>query len=264
MDRDSAIFADKLNHASLNDAALLSRADFQRYRHNDMQDLANRLAKSSARKKLIVTDGIFSMDGDIAPVPRLLELCEQYDALLLIDDAHGFGVLGRGRGTLAHFGINSSRIIYMGTLGKAAGVFGAFAAAETEIIEFLIQKAHAYIYTTATPPLLAQAVETSVGIIRDEEERREHLTGLIKLLKSELENLPWRLLPSETAIQPLVIGDNELTLKISRALYEVDIWIPAIRPPTVAKDTARLRISLCAAHEAKHIQQLAAALKNIR
>ncbi len=202
-----AIFCDKLNHASLNDAALLSRAKFSRYSHCPHLDLAaleRQLAASHARRKLVLTDAVFSMDGDIAPVPGLLELCEKYDAWLMLDDAHGFGVLGpQGRGTLAHFNIRSPRIIYMATLGKAAGVFGAFVAAQPEIIETLIQHARSYIYTTAAPPLLSHTLLKSLELIEEEEWRREKLAQLVERLKHELNPLRWRLLPSVTPIQPL-------------------------------------------------------------
>jgi 8-amino-7-oxononanoate synthase len=260
-----AVFADKLNHASLNDAALLSRAKFRRYPHNDLAALERLLAASRAYRKLVVTDAVFSMDGDLAPVPGLLALCERHDAWLLLDDAHGFGVLGvGGRGVLSHFNIASSRVIYMATLGKAAGVSGAFVSAEREVIEMLIQRARSYIYTTATPPLLAHALLTSLELIVGETWRRERLTQLATLLRSRLRTKHWRLLPSSTAIQPLVIGANDVTLRVSGQLAERGLLVPAIRPPTVPRGTARLRISLSAAHNADDVERLAAALNELQ
>lgn len=262
-----AIFCDKLNHASLNDAALLSRAKFSRYSHCPHLNLAaleRRLAASRARRKLVLTDAVFSMDGDIAPVPGLLELCEKYDAWLMLDDAHGFGVLGpQGRGTLAHFNIRSPRIIYMATLGKAAGVFGAFVAAQPEIIETLIQHARSYIYTTAAPPLLSHTLLKSLELIEEEEWRREKLAQLIAALKRELQPLRWRLLLSATPIQPLVIGEHDQTMEVSEALRDRGILVPAIRPPTVPQGTARLRISLSASHTMEDLGRLGEALKEV-
>jgi len=264
IDRGDAVFADKLNHASLNDAALHSRVKLIRYPHLDLVVLERRLAESQARRKLVLTDAVFSMDGDIAPVAELLELCDKYDAWLLLDDAHGFGVLGRqGRGVASHFNLSSPRIIYMATLGKAAGVFGAFVAAQAEIIETLIQSARSYIYTTATPPLLSHALLRSLALIEQEEWRRERLSQLIGQLKQGLQSSRWKLLSSITPIQPLLIGSNDETLQLSEALRERGILVPAIRPPTVPQGTARLRISLSAAHSMADVRQLVAALKEL-
>ncbi len=259
--RGDAVFADRLNHASLNDAAQLSRAEFNRYAHGDLAALERLLAASDAARKLVITDAVFSMDGDIAPVPALLALCERYDAWLLLDDAHGFGVLGAdGAGVLQHFGMASERIIYMATLGKAAGVFGAFVAADESVIEWLVQRARPYIYTTAMPPMLAHAVLKSLEIIGGEVERRARLAALIEQLKGAVAGLRWQLLPSATAIQPLMIGDTVEAVRVSDALAARGLLVPAIRPPTVPVGTARLRISLSAAHEPRHIEQLAQAL----
>jgi 8-amino-7-oxononanoate synthase len=259
--RGDAVFADKLNHASLNDAALLSRAEFKRYPHLDMAALEKLLAASKAKRKLVVTDAVFSMDGDLAPVPELLGLCERHDAYLMLDDAHGFGVLGaQGRGILEHFGVASPRIVYMATLGKAAGVSGAFVAGSEALIQTLIQRARSYIYTTATPPLLAVALSVSLKLICEEGHRRQHLAGLIEQLRGALQLRRWHLLPSETPIQPVVIGGNAETVKVSEALLQRGILVPAIRPPTVPKGQARLRISLSAAHSAQDVARLAAAL----
>lgn len=259
--RGDAVFADRLNHASLNDAALVSRAAFKRYAHNDLAALERLLQTTPARRRLVIVDAVFSMDGDIAPVPALLELCARHDAYLLIDDAHGFGVLGaQGRGTLAHFGIESERVIYMATLGKAAGVSGAFVAGSADLIESLVQNARTYIYTTATPPLLAQALLASLQVIEQEEWRRVRLRELIAQLQHELGVGPWRLLPSDTPIQPLLVGGNAEALALSARLASQGLLVPAIRPPTVPQGTARLRISLSADHAATDVTRLTAAL----
>jgi 8-amino-7-oxononanoate synthase len=266
--RDDEAFADKLNHASLNDAVLLSRAKFTRYPHLDLVVLEQRLAASRAKRKLVVTDAVFSMDGDIAPVPELLALCERHDALLVLDDAHGFGVLGRtGRGVLEHFSSllppHSSRFVYMATLGKAAGVFGAFVAGPAELTDYLVQRARSYIYTTATPPLLSAALCASLRLIEGEAWRRERLRELIAALRQGLKLRRWRLMDSTTPIQPVIIGSNRETLAVSEALRERGIWVPAIRPPTVLRGEARLRISLSAAHTVEDVEQLAQILNEL-
>jgi 8-amino-7-oxononanoate synthase len=255
--KDDTVFADKFNHASLNDAMQLSRAIVKRYRHNDMTQLAQLLEQARSGRKLVITDAVFSMDGDLAPLPELLALCEQHDAWLLVDDAHGFGVLGaQGRGSLAHFGITSKRIIYMATLGKAAGVFGAFVAAEQVVIDTLINHARSYVYTTAMPPALASVLLESLRLIVTGDELRGHLQRLIVQLRSGLQSLPWSLMPSATAIQPLLVGGNQAALNLSEGLRERSIWVAAIRPPTVLQGTARLRITLSAAHSAADVTRL--------
>jgi len=247
--RNDAIFADKLNHASLNDAAILARADLNRYAHQDLVQLEKMLVASTAPRKLVIVDAVFSMDGDIAPLPQLLALCEKYDAYLLLDDAHGFGVLGeQGRGILSHFNVASPRIIYMATLGKAAGVAGAFVAGDAIIIEYLIQSANTYIYTTASSPALAAALVAAVNVMQNDEARHKHLQDLIAYFKQHLSLKRWQLMPSDTAIQPIVVGGNEAALSLSEYLLTQGVLVPAIRPPTVPKNTARLRISLSAAH----------------
>ena len=262
--RGDTIFADKLNHASLNDAMLLSRAEVKRYRHNDVAHLVQLLEQTESGRKLIITDAVFSMDGDMAPLPELLALCERYDAWLLVDDAHGFGVLGeRGRGSLAHFNLVAPRILYMATLGKAAGVSGAFVAAEQVVIDTLVQNARSYIYTTASPPALASALLASLAVLREEEWRREQLRKLISQLTNGLAGLPWTLMSSSTPIQPLLVGSNEDAVALSEGLRARGIWVPAIRPPTVPQDTARLRISLSAAHTAAGVAQLIGALHEL-
>ena len=261
--RDDAIFADKLNHASLIDAAQLSRARHHRYPHNDMAALERLLAASDARSKVIVADAVFSMDGDLAPLAELFALAERFDAWLVVDDAHGFGVLGpQGQGSLAHCGIPAHpRVILMGTLGKAAGVGGAFVAGSELVMDYLLQKARSYIFTTAQPPAVACALVKSLELIAAGDARRAHLQALIRQLQEGLAGLPWQLLPSQTAIQPLIVGDNEAALALSRALWERGLWVAAIRPPTVPAGTARLRISLSAAHSPADVGSLVEALK---
>lgn len=262
--RGDTVFADRLNHASLNDAMLLSRATVQRYRHNDIAQLDTLLAQSGKGRKLICTDAVFSMDGDRARLPELLALCEAHDAWLLVDDAHGYGVTGeQGRGSLSHFGLDSPRIIYMATLGKAAGVFGAFVAAERVVIETLVNSARSYVYTTATPPALSVALLESLRLIELGDARRARLHSLIAQLRAGLQGLPWTLMPSDTAIQPLVIGENQAALELSLALRERGIWVAAIRPPTVPAGTARLRITLSAAHSAADVSRLLEALREL-
>jgi 8-amino-7-oxononanoate synthase len=265
LDRHGAVFADKLNHASLVDAALLSRAEHHRYRHNDLDHLESLLRASPAEHKLIATDAVFSMDGDLAPVAELLALAEKYDAWLYVDDAHGFGVLGEhGHGVLAHVGLAANpRLIYLATLGKAAGVAGAFVAGSNDLIEWLVNKARTYIYTTAQPPALAAAVSASLKLIAGEPERRRQLARLIARLKSAVAALPWPLMPSDTPIQPLLIGDNHDALRLADGLHERGILCPAIRPPTVPEGSARLRISLSANHREADLDRLVAALKEL-
>ena len=261
---EDAIFSDMLNHASLIDGVRLSRARVVRYPHADLGFLSGALAESGARTKLIVTDGVFSMDGDIAPLPVMLDLCERHDAWLLVDDAHGFGVIGpEGRGAPAHFGLRSPRLVYVGTLGKAAGVAGAFVAGAAEMVETVMQRARTYIYTTAAPAMLAAAVETSLQLIREGEWRREHLRKLIAALKHELRGSPSALASSDTPIQPLVLGGNSQAVRTSAELRERGILVPAIRPPTVPEGSARLRISLSAAHSEQEVLRLAAALHEV-
>ncbi len=264
--RGDAVFADKLNHASLIDAMQLAKAngaEVQRYPHNDVAALERQLAASNAARKVIVTDAVFSMDGDLAPLPLIFALAERYDAWLVIDDAHGFGVLGRhGEGSLAHFNLPASpRILLMGTLGKAAGVGGAFVAGSATAIEYLLNKGRSYIFTTAAPPAIACALSKSLQIIRNGDALRTNLMARIAQLREGLAGKP--LLPSATAIQPYIVGDNEAAVALSKALWERGLWVPAIRPPTVPKGTARLRISVSAAHTAGDIDHLLSALKEL-
>ncbi len=264
-----AVFSDALNHACLIDGARLSRATIHRYPHADLATLQAQLAASPARRKLVISDAVFSMDGDLVDIPALLALCERHDALLLLDDAHGFGVLGpHGRGSLAHAGLTgakaSRRVLYMATLGKAAGVAGAFVAGDSATIEWLLQKTRTYIFATAAPPPLASALRQSLQLMAAADDRRAHLVALINQLRTGLADLPqalgWHLLPSHTPVQALVIGSNEAALRVMKGLHERGLWVPAIRPPTVPAGTARLRIALSAAHTADNVAQLLAAL----
>jgi 8-amino-7-oxononanoate synthase len=255
------VFSDRLNHACLIDGARLSGAEFRIYPHADVERLDYLLNKHAGRRKLVATDAVFSMDGDIAPLPALLALCEKYDAWLLVDDAHGFGVLGpQGRGSLAHFGLASPRIVYMGTLGKAAGVCGAFAAGDASVIEWLVQRARTYVFTTASPPMLATALLAALERLQAEEWRRRQLRKLIGQLRAGLSGLQWPMLPSATPIQALIIEDNQRAWDVMEDLRDQGIWVPAIRPPTVPKHTARLRISLSASHTEAQVDRLIDAL----
>jgi 8-amino-7-oxononanoate synthase len=260
--RDDAVFADKLNHASLNDAVVLSRAELHRFAHNDMAALEKLLRASTAKRKLIVVDAVFSMDGDVAPVRELVALCERYDAYLLLDDAHGFGVLGKqGRGVLDHTGLRSPRIIYMATLGKAAGVAGAFVAGESVLIDYLVQQSRTYIYTTASPAMLSSGLLAALQVMQEDAARHTHLHALIQRFKSNLVFRRWQLMPSDTAIQPVLVGNNDDALRLSEHLLTMGMLVPAIRPPTVPKGTARLRISLSAAHSEQDVMRLVDALQ---
>jgi 8-amino-7-oxononanoate synthase len=262
----AVIFSEALNHASLIDGARLARAGVSVYPHGDVAALDAQLAASSAATKIVVTDSVFSMDGDLAPLPRLLELCERHGAWLVVDDAHGFGVLGQhGRGALEHFGLRSPNIVYIGTLGKAAGVGGAFIAAHEAVIELMIQRARPYIYTTAAAPALAHALLASMDIIDSDEghARRVHLRALIAQLDDGLRLARWQRPASTTAIQPIIIGANDEAMAVAARLYEQGLWVPAIRPPTVAPGTARLRVTLSAAHTEQDIAQLTAALNQL-
>ncbi len=260
---DITFFSDALNHASLIDGIRLTRETCQVYRHADVADLSEKLLTCQSTSKVVVTDGVFSMDGDIAPLQALLNLCEQHGAWLLVDDAHGFGVLGdTGAGVLQHFNLRSEQLIYMGTLGKAAGLSGAFIAAHENFIEWMVQRSRPYIYTTASAPALAHALLTSLRIIRAEEgrRRRAHLQTLIQQLCTASVPTSWQRMVSTTAIQPLVIGSNAQVLRASADLKAQGIWISAIRAPTVPVNTARLRITLSASHTAEDVDRLVRAL----
>lgn len=260
---DTDLFCEALNHASLIDGARLSRASVRVFAHGALDQLDTLLGASHAACKVVVTDSVFSMDGDLAALPALLALCEAHQAWLVIDDAHGFGVLGQhGRGALEHFGVCSPQVIYMGTLGKAAGVGGAFVAAHRTVIEWLIQRARPYIYTTASPPALAHALLTSLDLIGGTEgrHRRQRLQELIQRFRAGLALNKWRGMASDTPIQPVLIGTNMATMAAADALYSQGIWVGAIRPPTVPQGTARLRITLSAAHQDSQVDRLVTSL----
>ncbi len=262
--RGDAIFSDRLNHASLIDAARLARAELNVYAHCDLSALGAALAASRARRKLVITDAVFSMDGDLAPLPEILALAERHGAWLLIDDAHGFGLLGpQGRGAAAHFGLASPRLLVMGTLGKAAGAAGAFVAGAENAVEWVLQKARTYIFSTAEPPLIAHTLLTSLDLIEQGDARRARLAARIAQLHGSLKLKRWRLLPSQTAIQPLVIGDNAETMAVANKLFERGLWAPGIRPPTVPAGTARLRITLSATHSEEQVARLVATLTDL-
>jgi len=259
------IFEDKLNHASLLDAGLLSGARFQRFLHNDVAHLESRLSRAEAGRKLIVVDGVFSMDGDLAPLPELAALAQKHDAWLMVDDAHGFGVLGaNGAGCAEHFALDEEQLpILMGTLGKGIGTFGAFVAGSEALIETLIQFSRTYIYTTALPPAVAAATLKSLELLRSEAWRREHLRDLIARFRRGAQQLGLPLMTSESAIQPLLVGAAGRALALSERLAEQGVWIGAIRPPTVPAGSARLRITLSAAHSEAHVDRLLSALESV-
>ncbi len=257
--RDDLIFMDKLNHASLLDGALLARAKLLRYPHADVAALDRLLQANPARHRLVVTDGVFSMDGTLAPLPELVAVAQRHNAWLMVDDAHGLGVLGaHGRGSLEHHQLDSEAVpILMGTLGKAFGVFGAFVAGSDALIETLIQTARSYIYTTALPPVLADATRTSLQIADKDQWRRDKLQALVNQFRSGAEQLGLPLTGSAlTPIQPLILGKPERATALSEALYTRGILVTAIRPPTVPEGTARLRVTLSAAHEPEQVETL--------
>ena len=269
-DEHTEIFSEQLNHASLIDAARLSKAKVTRFPHADLAALSAALAASTAKVKLIVTDAVFSMDGDLAPLPGLLALAEEFDAWLVVDDAHGFGVLGAtGRGSLEHFGLNSERLILVGTLGKAAGLAGAFVAAHATIVDYLLQAARNFIFSTASPPAVEHALLTSFALIDGPvgAARRANLVarqaqlrdGLLALIARH-PHLSWSLTDSATPIQPLIVGGNAEVMALAAALENAGLRVPGIRPPTVAAGTARLRITLCGTHSAADVDELLTAL----
>jgi 8-amino-7-oxononanoate synthase len=262
--RHDGVLEDRLNHASLLDGGLLSRARFQRYRHADVADLETRLAACSA-KAMIVSDGVFSMDGDLAPLPALAGLAGKYGAGLLVDDAHGFGVLGRnGGGIVEHFGLRQQDVpMLMGTLGKAFGVFGAFVAGSESLIEMLIQKARTYVFTTAMPPAVAAACRVSLRLVQAESWRRDKLHSLILRFRQGAEQQDLPLTDSFTAIQPILIGESQLAATVARGLQDLGFWVSAIRPPTVPAGTARLRITFSAEHEEHQVDALLEALVKV-
>jgi 8-amino-7-oxononanoate synthase len=263
-DRHAEIFGDKWNHACLIDGAVLSRATFTRYPHFDLDTLALQLARSTAQVRIVATDTVFSMDGDVAPLDRLLALCEKHDAWLVLDDAHGFGVLGDGgRGALAHFALSSPRIVYMATLGKALGGYGAFVAGAPEVVEWLLQRARTYVFSTALPPMAAAVATAALDVLANEPDRVARLHERITTFRRACEARSIAMPASATAIQPIVVGDAQGAVALSAALRERGFLVPAIRPPTVPEGTSRLRISLSSAHTVEQVEALAAALAGL-
>ncbi len=260
--RGDCVFEDRLNHASLIDAAQLSGARLLRYAHGSMDALQRKLSGSDAGGRLIASDGVFSMDGDCAPLVELAELAGSYRAWLLVDDAHGFGVLGeQGRGWCAdQLPAAPDNSILMATLGKAFGTFGAFVAGSEALVETLIQQARTFIYTTAPPPAVAWAARTALQLVREGEDLRSRLTGLIGYFRQGAAELGLPMMASTTPIQPLLVGDSATALALSQRLREQGLLVTAIRPPTVPKGAARLRITLCARHETSQVDRLLAAL----
>ncbi|SFM40094.1 8-amino-7-oxononanoate synthase [Marinobacter zhejiangensis] len=263
--RGDTIFSDRLNHASIIDGCQLSRAKVRRYPHADVAALAELLATTSGHK-LVVTDGVFSMDGDIAPLAEMARLCREHDALLVVDDAHGLGVLGeQGAGTLEQLGLSEDDVpILIGTLGKAVGTSGAFVAGPALLMDYLVQKARTYIYTTAMPPAMARATRAALALVRSEPQRRAHLQHLIGRFRAEAQALGYRLMPSETPIQPIEVGDNWAALELSRELEARGLLVTAIRPPTVPEGEARLRVTFSAAHTDADLDRLLAGLADCR
>lgn len=264
--RGDQVFEDRLNHASLLDAGLLSGARFQRFKHNDVEDLARRLtAGKEGGQRLVAVDAIYSMDGDLAPLPALAAVAAEHNAWLMADDAHGFGVLGKhGGGSAEHFGLDQRQLpVLMATLGKALGSFGAFVAGSDTLIESLIQFARPYIYTTAMPPAVAAATLTALDLLSEESWRRSHLQTLIQRFRGAAARLQLPLSASQTAIQPLLVGDDAEAMAISGALEERGILVSAIRPPTVPAGTARLRITLTAAHTDEDVDHLLEVLAEV-
>ena len=263
--RGDTIFSDRLNHASIVDGCVLSRARVRRYPHGDVAALEGMLAGTSGHK-LVVTDGVFSMDGDVAPLRELARICRHQGALLVVDDAHGFGVLGpQGRGSLADLGLSEEDVpVLIGTLGKAAGTSGAFAAGPELLMDYLVQKARTYIYTTAMPPALAVATCRAIDLIEAGDDRRRHLQQLIGTFRKEVQAMGYELMPSDTPIQPIMVGENQDALALSQALEQQGVLVTAIRPPTVPDGQARLRVTFSATHTLDHLDCLLKALAACR
>ncbi len=267
---EASIYSAKLNHASLIDGVRLASAQTKAmvtlFDHQNLDSLENGLKQDTRPLKLIVLDGVFSMDGDIAPIEKLLHIAEQYDALLMVDDAHGFGVLGKqGHGILEQSQVHSERIIYIGTLGKAAGVSGAFICAAAPFIEWLIQKGRPYIYSTAAPPAIAHTLLTCLELIEGAEgaRRRKQLSQLIEIWRDEMTFSIWKKTASSTPIQPVILGSNANALTVAKLLDEAGYWIPAIRPPTVPVGSSRLRITFSAKHSVDDLRELMKTLRII-
>ena len=250
------ILSDALNHASIIDGCRLSQATRQIYRHCDVEHLESLLAQSPKfRRRLIVTDGVFSMDGDIAPLPEICALAERYDATVMVDDAHSFGVLGEtGGGTLEHFGLENRGVIQMGTLSKAVGGLGGYVAGSAVLIDFLINRARSFIFTTGLPPATLAGAAAAIDVIRSTPELRQRLSSNVLLLKNALLEKGFQLLPSETQIVPLILGSAEVASRFAEGLLSHGVYAPAIRPPTVPEGTSRLRISVIASHTTEDLE----------
>jgi 8-amino-7-oxononanoate synthase len=259
------VFEDRLNHASLLDAGLASRARFSRYPHADVAALRRRLGDEGASAPLVVTDGVFSMDGDVAPLPALASACREAGATLFVDDAHGFGVLGAaGRGSVEACGLGSPDVpVLMGTLGKALGTFGAFVAGPSQLVEVLLQRARTYVYTTALPPALAAASRAALQLVQSDPWRRTRVMEHVERFRREARGLGLRLTDSVTPIQPVILGSERAAVTASDRLRERGVWVPAIRPPTVPSGASRLRVTFSAAHEDSDVDRLLDALASL-
>ncbi len=263
--KSDAVFQDRLNHASLLDGGLASDARQQRYTHVDSKDLRRRLLSSTARRTMVVSDSVFSMDGDVAPVAELVSLCAEHSALLLLDEAHAFGVIGAGgRGSVSAAGLPDDAVpLRVGTLGKAFGGYGAFVAGPQALIEMIQQLARPAIYTTALPPAWAAAMRKSLQLVQTQDWRRQHLTELVQLLRQGLQQQGWQLMPSHTPIQPVLVGSAERALALAATLRQRGFLVSAIRPPTVPVGTARLRITLSAGHDVVAVNALLAVMAEL-
>ena len=250
------ILSDALNHASLIDGCRLSHATKQIYRHCDIEHLESLLTQSTKfRRRLIVTDGVFSMDGDIAPLPEICALADRYDAMVMVDDAHSFGVLGeKGGGTVEHFGLENRGVIQMGTLSKAVGGLGGYVAGSADLIDFLVNRARSFIFTTGLPPATLAAASAALDVIRSTPELRQRLSSNVLLLKNALLEKRFQLLPSETQILPLILGAADVASRFAEALLSHGVYVPAIRPPTVPEGTSRLRLSVIASHTPEDLE----------
>ena len=263
IDRNGLILADRYCHASLIEACRLAKATLRVFHHNDVEHLQTLLKKREKdRPTLVVTEGVFSMDGDLAPLPDLLTLCRQHEAALVIDDAHGTGVMGKnGRGTIEHFGLNPQDVIQMGTLSKAIGTGGGYIAGTADLKEYLLNTAKAFIYTTAQPPAIAAAASAAIRIIQHEPDRLERLRKNRDTLHASLTGLGFQLTETQSPILPIIVKSSETALKMSQALYEAGIYVPAIRPPTVPKNSSRLRLTVSSEHTEEQLETVVTAFR---
>ncbi len=263
IDRDGLILADRYCHASLIEACRLAKARLRVFHHNDVEHVERLIKKrEKARPTLVVTEGVFSMDGDLAPLPELLTLCRQHDATLVIDDAHGTGVMGKnGRGTIEHFALNPQDVIQMGTLSKAIGTSGGYVAGPASLKDYLINAAKAFIYTTASPPAIAAAASAAIRIIQHEPARLERLRNNRDALHAALTDLGFQLTDTQSPILPIIVKSPETALEMSQALYEADVYVPAIRPPTVPKDSSRLRLTVSSEHTQEQLENVVRSLR---